>query len=105
MDFSTDYYTGERLCYVEDGEVLNYGGGTMVATFDDHYIYDRNNRVIGRLGVNDEVWDENNNVVARIYRDEVRGEDEYDEYRIEVLSSCTDTEKAALFWGAVLIKR
>lgn len=104
MDLATDYYTRERLCYVENGEVLNYGG-VMVATFDDHYIYDRNNRVIGRLGINDEVWDEDNNVVARIYRDEVRGEDEYDEYRIEVPSACTDTEKAALFWGAVLIKR
>ena len=76
----------------------------MVATFDDHYIYDRNNKVIGRLGINNEVWDEDDNVVARIYNDEVRGEDEYDEYRIEVPSSYSDTEKAAVFLGAVLIK-
>ena len=104
MDYATDYYTGERLCYIEGDEVLNYGGGAIVATFDDHYIYDRNNKVIGRLGINSEVWDEDNNVVARIYRDEARGEGDYEEYRIEVPSSYSDNEKAALFWGAVLIK-
>ncbi len=103
MNYATDYYSGERICCIEDNEVLNYGG-IMVATFDDHYIYDRNNKVIGRLGINNEVWDEDDNVVARIYNDEVRGEDEYDEYRIEVPSSYSDTEKAGVFLGAVLIK-
>lgn len=105
MDMARDFYTGFDLCYVEGDEILTYGGGIRVVRFDEHYIRDRHERIIGRLGFNSEVWDENNAAVARIYEEYVRGEGEYEEHRYEVPTHCSELEKAALFWGAVLVKR
>ena len=81
MDMARDFYTGFDLCYVEGDEVLTYGGGIPIVRFDEHYIRDRYGKVIGRMGINNEVWDETNTTVARIYEDHVRGEGEYEEHR------------------------
>ena len=90
---------GLDLCYVEGDEVLTYGDGIPIVHFDENYIRDRYERIIGRLGINNEVWDEDNATVARIYEEYVRGEGEHEDHRYEVPSTCSELEKAALFWG------